>query len=303
MTGVGTGEVYYADEDTFKTLPGTPTWYEPGESITIDDLTLVRNLQRKRKPDDPRPEGSRAGNREVSLSLSWSLTDTNWHNMALANGGTGLATSGALAPTTSWYISSDTLSTLQEGFVQGGAVKSWNVEYTQGEDVSVSMSIIGATWIDAADASAPSTPAAPVRPSKDDIVTFAGADFNLNGSQLSTKLQSFNFEVSNAARFRRGQQQEPVDAVVAAYEPQFSVTAVLEDGTQRELAYGTSGATAPQDTVDESTGEITLANPAGSLVTYNLAKLQPEDTSWSNVISEEDTTDPTTYHATDITTA
>lgn len=304
MTGAGTGTCYFADEDSFKTLPGTPTWYEPGEDITIDDLTLQRNLNRKRKPDDPRPQGSRAGNREVSFSLSWSLTDTNWHNMALAGGGTGLATEGMLAPTASWYVSSNTLSQVEEGFIQGGAVESWNLDYNQGEDVTVSANIIGATWIDAADASAPAVPSSPVRPSKDDIVTFAGADFNLNGSQLSTKLQSFSFEVSNAARFRRGQQQEPVDAVVGAYEPTFSVTAALEDSTQRELAYGTSGATAPQDTVDSSSGEITLENPSGNLVTYNLANLQPTDYGWESLLSaDDDTTDPTTYHATDITVA
>jgi hypothetical protein len=304
VTLAGSGSLYYAHEDTFKTLPGTPTWYEPGEEISIDNFTLQRNLDRKRKPDDPRPQGSRAGNREVALSLSWALTDTNWHDMALPAGGTGLATSGSLAPTATWYASVDTLPGTEEGFIQGGAVESWSLEYNQGESVTVSVTIIGATWIDAADADAPAVPSSPVRPSKDDIVNFQGADFNLNGSQLSTKLQSFSFEVSGAAQFRRGQQQEPVDAVVGAYEPSFSVTATLEDSTQRELAYGTSGATSPQDTVDSSSGEITLANPNGSLVTYSLANLQPTETSWESLLSaEENTSDPTTYHATDITTA
>lgn len=281
-----------------------PTWYEPGEQITIDNFQLVRNLSRKRKPDDPRPQGSRAGNREAALSLSWSLTDTNWHDMALADSGTGLATQGMLAPTASWYASVDTLPGVEEGFIQGGAVESWSLEYNQGEDVTVSMTIIGATWLDAEDANAPSVPSSPDRPGKDDIVTFAGADFNLNGSQLSTKLQSFSFEVSGAASFRRGQQQEPLDAVVGAYEPSFSVTATLEGSTQRELAYGTSGATSPQDTVDESSGEITLANPAGSLVDYSLANLQPDEFGWESVLSaDENTTDPTTYHCTDLTVA
>lgn len=304
MTLAGSASVYFSDEDSFKTLPGTPTWYEPGEDITIDNLTLQRNLDRKRKPDDPRPQGSRAGNREVAMSLSWSLTDTNWHSMALANAGTGLATTGSLAPTATWYVKSNTLPGTEEGFVQGGAVESWSLEYNQGEDVTVSVTIIGATWIDAADTGAPAVPTSPVRPSKDDIVTFAGADFNLNGSQLSTKLQSFTFEVSSAAQFERGQQQPPVRAVVGPYEPSFSVTAILEDSTQRELAYGTAGATAPQDTVDSSSGQITLANPAGTLVTYNLANLQPTEYSWESLLSaDESTSEPTTYHATDITTA
>lgn len=164
MTLAGTSEVYYAHEDSFKTLPGTPTWYEPGEDITIDNFTLNRNLSRKRKPDDPRPQGSRAGNREVAFGISFSLTDTNWHDMALADAGNGLAQSGSLAPTASWYVSSDTLPGTEEGFIQGGAVESWSLEYNQGEDVTVSLTIIGATWVDAADASAPAVPSSPVRP-------------------------------------------------------------------------------------------------------------------------------------------
>lgn len=304
MTLAGTSEVSFADEDSFKTLPGTPTWYRPGEDITIDNFTLNRNLDRKRAPDDPRPSGSRAGNREVAFSISFSLTDTNWHNMVFANSGTGLAQSGALAPTATWYLKSDTLPGTEERFIQGAAVESWSLEYNQGEDVTVSLTIIGATDIDATDAGSPAVPASISSPSKDDIVTFAGADFNLNGSQLSTMLQSFSAEVSGMAQFRRGQQQSPVDVEVGAYEPSFSVTAILEDSTQRELAYGTSGATQPQDTIDSSSGTITLANPAGSLVTYNLVDLQPTEYSWEALVSpDENTSDPTTYHATDVTVA
>lgn len=304
MTLAGTSEVAFSDEDSFKTLPGTPTWYRPGEDITIDNFTLQRNLNRKRAPDDPRPSGSRAGNREVALSLSWSLTDTNWHNMVFANSGTGLAQLGALAPTASWYLKSETLPGTEELFIQGAAVESFSLEYNQGEDVTVSLTIIGATEFDADDAGSPSVPGSISTPSKDDIVTFAGADFNLNGSQLSAELQSFSAEVSGMAQFGRGQQQEPVNVKVGAYEPSFSVTATLEDSTQRELAYGTSGATQPQDTIDESSGEITLANPAGSLVTYNLVDLQPTETSWEALTSpDENTSDPTQYHARDLTVA
>lgn len=304
MTLAGSGEIAYTHETSFGTVAGTPTWYRPGENITLDDFTLTRNLQRKRSPDDPRPDGSREGNREVSMSVSFSLTDTNWHEMVFANGGTSLAQTGSLAPTATWYVKSETLPGTEERFVQGSAVESVSINYSQGEDVTIDLTIIGATEIGADDANSPSVPSSIVTPSKDDIVTFAGADFDLNGSQLSTQLQSFSFEVSNMAQFRRGQQQTATDAVVGPYEPSFNVEAILGGSTQRELAYGTSGATQPQDTVDSSTGAITLANPAGNLVTYNLSNLQPTNYSWASVISADtDTTDPTDYHATDIAVA
>lgn len=304
MTLAGTSEIAFVDETSFATLPGTPTWYQPGEDITIDDFTLERNLDRKRKPNDPRPQGSRAGNRLATLSLSWSLTDTNWHTMALANSGTGLGTTGSLAPTATWYLKSDTLPGVEERFVQGSAVTSFSVEYTQGEDVTVSLSIECADEIGAGDANSPTVPSSIQRPSKDDIATFAGADFTLNGTQLSTKLQSFTLECSNMSSFRRGQSQVADDVVVGPYEPSLSMEATLSGSRQRELAYGTSGATQPQDTIDSSSGTITLANPAGTLVTYNLVNLQPTTYSWSELTSpDSNTSDPTEYHLTDITTA
>lgn len=304
MTLAGSGEIAYTHETSFTTVAGTPTWYRPGEDITLDDFTLTRNLSRSRSPDDPRPKGSRAGNREVSMSLSFSLTDTNWHDMVFANGGASLAQTGSLAPTATWYVKSKTLPGTEERFVQGGAVESVSINYSQGEDVTIDLSIIGAQEIGAGDGSSPSVPSSIVTQSKDDIVTFAGADFNLNGSQLSAELQSFSFDISNMAQFNRGQQQTPTSVEVGPYEPSFNVEAILNGSTQRELAYGTSGATQPQDTVDSSSGEITLANPSGNLVSYNLSDLQPTNYQWASVISADtNTTDPTEYHATDIAVA
>ena len=303
MTSAGAATVLFSVEDTFTTLPGTPTWYQPGENLTVESASLDRALNRARSPDDPRPTGSREGNREVALSVSFSVTDTNWHPLVFA-GSSALASSASLAPTSTWYLSADTLGGTEERFIQGCAVESFSLNYSQGEDVTVDLTLIGAEEIDADDANSPSVPSSPVTPTKDDIATFAGFDFDLNGSQLSTKLQSVTLEVSGMARFRRGQQQTAVDAVVGAYEPSLSVEATLEDGTQRELAYGTSGATQPQDTVDSSSGEITVANPAGTLTTYTLEGLQPNTYDWSSLVSaDDDITDPVDYHLTNISHA
>jgi hypothetical protein len=300
MTSAGAAEVLFSEEDTFTTLPGTPTWYQPGENLTVESASLDRALNRARSPDDPRPSGSREGNREVALSVSFSVTDTNWHPLVFA-GSSALASSASLAPTSSWYLSADTLGGEEERFIQGAAVESFSLNYSQGEDVTVDLTLIGAEEVDADDEDSPSVPSSPVTPSKDDIATFAGFDFDLNGSQLSTKLQSVTLEVSGMARFRRGQQQTAVDAVVGAYEPSLSVEATLEDGTQRELAYGTSGATQPQDTVDSSAGEITVANPGGTVATYTLSDLQPTSYSWNALVeAESDITEPVDYHLTDV---
>ena len=303
MTGAGSAEVAYAIESSFGELPDTPTWYQPGENLTVESASLERALTRARQPDDPRPDGSREGNREGALSVSFELTDTNWHPLVFA-GSSALASTASLAPTASWYLSADTLDGTEERFMQAAAVESFTLSYTQGENITVDLTLISGREIGASDANAPSTPSSIVQPDKDDIATFAGYDVDLNGSQLSSKLQSVTLEVSGMARFRRGQQQEPIDAVVGAYEPSLTVEATLEDGTQRELAYGTSGATQPQDTVDSSSGEITVANPAGTLATYTLEGLQPNTYDWSSLVSaDDDITDPVDYHLTNISHA
>ena len=301
MTGAGSAEVAFAVEDSFETLPGTPTWYQPGENISVGSASLDRALTRARQPDDPRPDGSREGNREVALSVSFEMTDTNFHDLIFpASAPVGLAQSAQLAPTATWYLASESPSATNERFVQGAAVESVSWTYTQGEPFSVDLTIIGVEG----DTSALTTPGTIVQPAKDDIVNFSGVDFDLNASQLSTKLQSLTLEVSGMARFRRGQQQDPVDAVVGAYEPSLTVEAIYEDGTQTELAYGTSGATVPQDTVDSSSGTLTAANPAGTVAEYNLSGLQPTSHDWADLVSADtDITAPTEYHVTDVTVA
>lgn len=305
MTGAGSSEIAFAVEDTFATLPGTPTWYQPGENIEVGEASLDRALRRARQPDDPRPDGSREGNREGALSVSFALTDTNWHDLVFpATSPVGLAQSASLAPTATWYIKSEDPGTSRERFLQGAAVESLSINYTQGEDVTIDLTIIYGEEIDAADANSPSVPSSIVQPTKDDIVTHSGVGFDLNASQLSTKLQSLTVDVAGMARFRRGQQQEPVDAVVGAYEPSATVEAIYEQDEQRELAYGSSGATQPADSMDESTATLTLDNPAGTLVTYDLSGLKPTNYDWASLVSaDEDITDPTEYHVTDVQVA
>lgn len=303
MTGAGAGSVAYALEDSFGTLPGTPTWIQPGEILSVGNVSLERALQRSRAPDDPRPKGSRAGNRETAISVSTAMAGTNFHDLVFANASTSLATSASLAPTATWYFGADVLPGDEDRFIQGCPVESWSQSYEQGRtDIQNDFTIIGAQEIDADDASAPALPSSIVQPAKDDVATFAGASFDLNGAQLSTKLQSFSIDISGMARFRRGQQQEPVDAVVGAYQPSFSITAILEGGTQRELAYGTSGATDPVDTVDSSSATITIDSHDGtSLATYTLSGLQPNTYNWQNLVAADtDITEPVEYHATDV---
>jgi hypothetical protein len=304
MTGAGSATVSRAVEDSFMTLPGSPIWRQPGENIQVGTASLERALQRARQPDDPRPDGSREGNQEGALNVTYAMTDTDFHELVFpASGPVGLARSAMLAPTATYYLAAETLPGTQERFAVGAATESLSMSYTQGEDFTIDETIIYADEYDADDAGAPDVPSTIEQPSKSDIVRWHGIDFQIDSVSVE-ELQSLSVDISGMARFRRGQQLEPTAAVVGAYEPSLTVEATLRDGTQRELAYGSAGATTTQDTIDETPATLTVDNPGGTLATYNLAGLQPTTFDWADLVAaDSDITDPTDYHVRNVEVA
>lgn len=301
MTGAGSAQVAFAPETGFRNLD-TPNWRSPGENVSVSTASLENALRRARKPNQPIPDGSLEGNKEGALNVSFTVTDTNFHDLIFADGGTGLAQSASLAPTAAWYLSAETLNDgKEERILSGAAVESVTISYSQGQDVTVDLTIIyayepevGGTY------ASPPTEADITQPSKSDVVRHHGFDLTVAGGQVE-QLQSAELSVSGMARFRRGQDQIASDAVVGAYEPSLTVQANLLNGDQKALAYGSSTATEPLTEVEETSAEVTLENPAGPLATYDLSRVQPTTYDWSDLVSPDtDTTDPTTYHVSNV---
>lgn len=301
MTSAGSATVAVAVEDTLTNLPGTPTWFLPGMDLEVGTASLDRALNRERKPNDPRPAGSREGNREGALSLTFVMTDTNFHDLVFPDAGAGLADEASLAPSATVYLQAGLPDgTDQERFLQGATVTDVQWQYQQGQDTTVQLTLAYADEIGGSNASAPATPATISEPSIDDKVTFASTDFSIDATTIE-KLQSATVAISNMARFRRGQQQTPLDAVVGAYQPSATVQAIISDGTQRELAYGSAGASDTEDEVGVRDGTLTVDNPSGNVATYTLKNLQPTNYDWADLVNADtDVTDPTEYHLTDV---
>lgn len=301
MTGAGSAQVAYAPEGSFRTL-SAPNWRVPGENVSVSTASLENALRRARLPNQPTPDGSIEGNKETALNVSFTVTDTEWHELVFAGGGTQLAQTASLAPTAGWYISSESLSDgKQERIISGAAVESMTLSYSQGQDVTVDLTIIGAYEPEPGSGyvAAP-TDADITAPNKSDVVRHHGFDLNVDGGRID-QLQSAELSISGMARFRRGQDEIASDAVVGAYEPSLTVQANLLDDTQTALAYGSSSATEPLSEIDETSAEITLENPSGNLATYNLSRVQPTTYDWSDLVSPDtDTTDPTTYHVANV---
>lgn len=305
MTSAGSGEVAYSLETSFETLAGSPTWKQPFENQNVGSANLVNNLQRVANPGDPRPKGYREGNVEGTFNISGVMTDTNFHELIFPEStNQSLATSASLAPTATWYLKGALPSgTDQERFLSGAFVESVTWRYQQGGYFEVDLQIryadepeVGGTHGNA--------PSAISTPSKGDMVASNGISFSLDGNTISL-LQSLEVSISNMARFRRGPERTPVDAVVGPYDPSGTVTAIIQNNNQLQLAYGGTTATTTEDTIDSVNATLTADKGDGATVaTYNLTAAQANDYNWSDLVNEEaDLTDPTVYRIQDIAVA
>jgi hypothetical protein len=299
MPGAGTAKVAFATEDTFRTLPDTPVWRQPGENIEVGDLSFENQLSRKRNPDDPRPDGSREGNLVGSFSLTFEMTGTNWYDLIFPDG-TQLGDTGQSAPTATWYVSSDVDGVTQERYLEGAGVTSVTVSYNQGEAVTVDLTI---TYTDEPDPSGFTTPSSIDQPTKDDIVNFNGFDLDFDGATVE-ELQSASIEISNMIVTRRDQSRYISGMDVGGYEPSLSITAILNDDTLRSYAYGSSSAAEPLSQISETTATATFDQPSGTLSTWNLSGVQVNTQAWQDLVSADtQTADDAQAHVADITTA
>jgi len=296
VTGAGSGQFAFAIEDSFRTLPGVPSWLKPGEGVDVTDATLDRQLIDNPQSNDARGDGSVEGNVRGTWAVTFDYAGTNWHQWAFpASGPVELAPNG-LVPTATIYLGANLPGneTDQDRFLAGAAVESMSLTYTEGDTLSVELSgfyfdepEVGGTHGDAP------TDAEIQGPSKSDIVTAAGFDLQVAGASIDN-LQSVTLSVSGMASERSQQSQYPSDVVVGNLDQNLSVTAILSDNTLRERTYGSDTAAEPVSQVDETTASATATARDGTTDTYNLTRVQPSTTSWESLTSsEEQTTNPT----------
>jgi len=298
MTGAGSAEVAYTVEDSYGDGPATdPTWYQPGIDVTIGDLSVDQALQRSRHPNDPTPAGSREGNFEGGLSVNFTLTDTNFHDLVFADGGTALPNSPMAAPSSTWFFE----VTLPDGSTEtrtptGAIVTGATINYEQGSDVTVDLTLLYGD--EPSDISAPSSITSP---SKSDAFSWHGTTLDVDGLGQSL-LQSASLSLSGLHRFRRGQSRQPYDAVVDAIEPSLSTDAIFTERDQ--LAQAIDDTRGTSDEVPTASGSLAFENAGGTTITYNLTDCQPTSYSWSDLVApDSDLSEPIDWHVADVEVA
>ncbi len=286
MTGAGSATVAYVLEDDFGDGPGEgEDWIQPGIDITIGDLSVEKALQRRRNPDDPRPVGSGKGDWEGAISVSFTKTDDNFHDLVFADDGTALPDAPTGVPSAAWYFGVDLVDGDDERTPTGAVVVDAQVNYNQGEDVTVDLTIVYGDEPDDIDA-----PDTIQQPDDDDAYVSHGTDLDVDGVS-QTLLQTATLSLSNLARFRRGPEIKPYDAVTGAIEPSFTSDATYTERDQLDIAV------TGEVELEKVDGTFTVENAKGETTAYELKDMQPSNYSWSDLVNPDaDLSEPIDYH-------
>ena len=299
MTGAGSAEVAARLEDGYLTPDTEGEWFQPGKDISVGDLSIDNQLTRNRDPDDATPDGSREGNFVGTASVSFTMTDDKWHDLLPFENGS-LSQQGGLAPSAEWYFGvqalDDDLAEINESITAAGAsVINAEVQYQEGQDVSVDLTIEFGDLSDSAPAAGEI-----VQPSSEDVYTHHGTDLSVGGVDQSA-MQSATLSLANLARRQEQQARTPRAMVVGAIEPELTTDAIFSGPDQLELAVGGTTNSVGDMIEGEETGSLTFENGLGETIEYTLSKLQPIDYSFTALVEPDtDLTEPVTYHVANV---
>lgn len=294
----GTSNVAFRQETSFNEPDAEGTWYQPGMNIEVGDLSISNELQRNRHPDQVAPEGSREGNALGTASVSWDLTDDNFHDLLPFENGS-LVREGGPAPTAEWYFSTTALDDAGSQFsasvtAAGAAITQVDIQYQQGQNNRANATIEFGLLSDNSPGDGEI-----VKPSNADIYTHHGTDLTV-GTRGQSGMQSATLTLSNLARRQEHQERGPRNMVIGAVEPEFQSDAIFSEVDQLEAATGGS-TTSIGDLIDGEDGEFSLENGQAETISYGLKNMQPNNYQWAALVdADTDLTEPITYHVANV---
>ncbi|MCD2204410.1 hypothetical protein [Halobacterium sp. KA-6] len=280
MTGAGAASVAWAPETSY--LGGTatdPTYREPGSNIQVEDAELSRNLLEIYAPGDPETQALLAQNLEGQLSISWILTNDEFHRLIFNDGNTGF-TSG-LANSAEVYLGVDYISATTERQLKGWAPASVQVVYN-GPTETVRVTVTGAYGDEVKNTD---LTAGTISTSGDEVPGH-GASLTINGVSM-TKLQSATLNFENISRLHLGPSQKPVDAVIGNVSTSMDVTSIYDGPEQYSLALGSSGATSVEPDVDEVSASLSFDVNGSEVASYDVAGVAPDTYNWQDLVNPD----------------
>lgn len=299
MPGAGTAELAFAKEESLMgTLvdadaDGTPEYYAFGRNPTLTDISLDNALARMRDTGDVEAAESIAQNFEGAVAVD-AVVSNDVHgdveDIIFNSGGTSFAPGQSASAAI--FAGVDYIGGTVERELTGCIPLDYSINYEQGGVVTYSLSMAYADETK----NTSITPSAIVQVSDGSSVPHHGVTLTIDAASV-TKLQSATLSISNIARYHRGTDRNPVDAVIGAVETSLETNAIISRPDHLELAYGASAATSPQDSMSSVAGSLKLAVGGTIVTTVDLPQLKPANYSWGDLVNDDaDTTEQISWH-------
>jgi len=285
MTGAGSAApVAWAPETEYLSGVGaSPTYREPGANVRVQRAELSRNLLAILAPDDPEAQDYLSTFIEGQLSVSFILKNDEFHRLLFNDGFTGF-TSG-LANSAEWYLGVDYYGSggqaTTERQIKGWTPATAEITYN-GTTEAVRVTITGPYGDEEQNTSISS---GTVQRAGDEVPGH-GASLSIDGTDV-TKLQNATVAFSQISRLQRGADPRPLDAVAGNVQEDVSMAALYSGPERYELALGSAGATATEDTVDSVPATLSFDVGGSTVAEYSFATTKPDTYGW-NALADND---------------
>lgn len=296
MTGAGSATVAWAAETSYNGgVAAEPTYREPGRNVQVQTAELSNNLLKILAPNDAEARRYLAQNLDGQLGVSFVLLNDEYHRLVFNSGNTTWTT--GWAPSAEWYLGLDYLDGTVERQIQGWFAATCQIQY-QGPDGPVRVTLTGPYATE--DKNTSITPGSIERAGTE--VAGHAASLVIDGT-TQTKEQSFQLDMQGIYRGITGTSRELIDAVNANPDVQLTTETVYTEDDQLELAYGSSGSTSPQDTMDDGvTASVSFDVGGSTIADYSVANIYPDTYDWADLVNPDtDITEPITWNVAGVT--
>ncbi|MFB9804131.1 phage tail tube protein [Haladaptatus pallidirubidus] len=188
------------------------------------------------------------------------------------------------------YAGINYLTNTTERQLEGVVGTNYSITVSQGDPVEASLTALYGN----------ETPNASITPSsfetEPEPLIFHQGQMNIGGTN-QTLMEEAELEISPNARFQRGWNQHPQEAVLGGVETSLTMSKVITGTDLRAEAYGGSGG--PQTQVNGPTANLSLQTPGTSGLTFNVTDFaKPSEYGWTNFIdAENDAMEDVTFTA------
>lgn len=301
MTGAGTTDIAWTQEDAFGSIPGDPTYVYPGRNVQVTEIDLDNALQRSRLPDQIQSEESIAQLVEGAFAIEYELTLPWHHEFALgaepteADGTHTWEVTPGQIPTQRYYVGINTFDGTAERELKGVVTTQLQYQLSVGETVRATQ-----TCIYADEQKNTSITPGTIEGGDESAYVFHGGDLVVDSDTLK-KIQQATLEIPNGAHLHRGWEgRKAVDAAIGAVDPTLTVTKIVDAETSSLLTLAYGNATAPTDNSDVDGADATLTFERGAdEITFDLGnEVTPNTYGWENIppTDEEDVQESIQFH-------